>query len=61
MNRAREERLIELKARIDAVHEEVLRALRALDETAIDGAMEEQQVLLQEYRVVPRANGKPTT
>lgn len=61
MNRAREARLIELKARIDTVHEEVLRALRTQDETAMDRAMNEQHVLLQEYRLLLRADDKTTT
>jgi hypothetical protein len=61
MNRTREMRLIELKERIDAVHEVVLRALRAHDEPTIDRAMEEQHLLLQEYRTLVREKGKQTT
>ena len=54
---ARELRLIQLKQRIDAVHEAVLRALRTQDEAAIDQAMEEQHQLLQEYRTLVRERG----
>jgi hypothetical protein len=54
---SRASRLAELKARIDAVHEVVLRALHALDEATIDQAMEEQHVLLQEYRRVLQEGG----
>jgi predicted nucleic acid-binding protein len=45
----REARLHQIKLRIDAVHEDVMRALKALDEEAMDRAMEEQHLLMQEY------------
>jgi hypothetical protein len=42
-------RLHEIKLKIDAVHEDVIVALRRLDEKAMDRAMEEQHALMQEY------------
>lgn len=52
MPKDREKRLVELKARIDEVHEIVLRAMRSLDEDAIERAMEQQHELMQEYHAL---------
>ena len=50
----REKRLMELKVRLDAVHETVLHALKIHDEEAMDRAMEEQQSILEEYRTISK-------
>ena len=50
----REARLHELKLRIDAVHDDVIRALKGLDDEAMDRAMEEQHALMQEYSALLR-------
>jgi hypothetical protein len=50
----REARLHELKLRIDSVHDDVIRALKALDEEAMDRAMEQQHALMQEYAALRR-------
>ena len=52
--RQTEERLMQLKGRIDAVHDILGDAFRKLDEAAIDRAMEEQTQLMQEYSALPR-------
>jgi hypothetical protein len=49
MPTARERRLRELKVHIDEVHENVMRALRSMDDEAMNRAMEQQHALLQEY------------
>lgn len=50
----REDRLHQLKLRIDAVHEDVIRALKSLDDDAMDRAMEEQHELMQQYSALLR-------
>jgi hypothetical protein len=53
-NDERERQLTELKARIDSVHEVILRAFRSMDERAVDRAMDEQHELMQEYTALRR-------
>jgi hypothetical protein len=54
MKTDREQRLLELKVRIDAVHEVILHALRVHDEEAIDRAMQQQHWLMTEYSALLR-------
>ena len=53
----RERRLRELKAHIDEVHENVMRALRSMDDEAMNRAMEQQRTLLQEYTALLKSKG----
>ena len=48
----REQKLRELKQRLDVCHEQVIHALKNHDDDEMDRAMEQQRSILQEYAAV---------
>ena len=56
-----ETRLHELKVRLDAVHDTIIRALKRHDEDALDRALQEQQRLMREYTELARSLNASTT
>ena len=57
----RDKRLTELKLRLDAVHEIVIHALKAQDDTAIDRVFEQQRQIVEEYNALLKQQPRETT